>query len=361
MKRVGILTFHRAENFGAVMQAFALQTVVQRMGNQCGVVDYRSRAIECNYDIFNPSILWSRKNIIKSLHGYFSRFKNINERICKKRGYELFRSKHLDLIPYADAANQDILITGSDQVWNLHLTGGFDSNYFLCKKTFQGIRKISYAASSDIDPYHLLEKSSSLVSSALNDFFAVSVRESFLKEILEKKCEKEISVCLDPSLLLDASEYEQIAESPAKKGYCLVYHMSKSSETIRLGKRIADYDGIGLVEIFGGYADRTQKSDIIAAPSPAELLGWIMAADSIVTTSFHGIAFSLIFKKNFWVVDAGNNFRQRNILKLLNLEHRMINSSEDADIDERIDYSVVIPILENLKQDACSFLNAALN
>lgn len=361
MKHVGILTFHRAENFGAVMQAFALQTVVRKMGYLCGIVDYRSRAIECNYDVFNPSILWSRKNIIKSLHAYFSRFKNINERICKKRGYELFRSKHFDLIAYADAVNQDILITGSDQVWNLHLTGGFDSNYFLSKKAFRGIRKISYAASSDIDPHRLLEKSSSFVSSALNDFVAVSVRESFLKEILEKISKREISVCLDPTLLLDADEYEQISESPAKTRYCLVYHMSKSSETIRLGKSIADHDGLGLVEIFGGYADKTQKSDIIAAPSPTELLGWIMAADSIVTTSFHGIAFSLIFKKNFWVVDAGNNFRQRNILKLLNLEHRMIKKSEDADIAERINYSVVTPVLESLKLDSFNFLKDALN
>lgn len=84
MSRVGIVTFHRAENFGAVMQSYALQTVIERLGHEAVIIDYRNKTIERNYHILNPAILLSRKNIIASISQYLYRFKNLKQRYLKK-------------------------------------------------------------------------------------------------------------------------------------------------------------------------------------------------------------------------------------------------------------------------------------
>ena len=88
--KIGILTFHRAENFGATLQAYALQTYLSQQGHDVNIIDYRCPAIEMTYDIFNPRILFSRKNVFISLKHYLSRFRNIKDRIRKKRSFELF-------------------------------------------------------------------------------------------------------------------------------------------------------------------------------------------------------------------------------------------------------------------------------
>lgn len=343
--RIGILTFQRAENFGAVLQAFALQTFLENKGCDVSIIDYRNKSIEAMYDIYNPRILITRKNLFVSLHLYIQRFKNIQDRkICKNK-YEEFRNNFFHLTKNThlikDLANEfDCIIAGSDQIWNLHLTGGFDKNYFLDFVKKSSMKKISYAVSAEKDPCNLLLHHKKEVTKLLNDFDYLSVREDFLKKELEKYTEKEIKICLDPTFLLDSSLYKKIASQHLDFKYILVYHMTPIPLGTMLAEKIAANKGWKIIEIHIGYGQGTSDERHKINLGPLEILNYIMEAQEVITSSFHGLALSLISKKNVWVINKGNNLRQRNLLLLLGIEERLLTDLTDYK-DHQINYGEV--------------------
>jgi hypothetical protein len=133
--KVGILTFHRAENFGAVLQVYALQEFIISLGCEVEIIDYRNKAIERAYDLSDFSFFLRRKNIIASLFTLFVRLITFKDQSDRKNKYRLFREKHLQLskkkyLLKEDFGNEyDIYICGSDQIWNLFITGGLDPVY----------------------------------------------------------------------------------------------------------------------------------------------------------------------------------------------------------------------------------------
>ena len=360
MKKVGIVTFHRAENFGAVMQAYALQETIKYLGAIAYILDHRNRYIEAQYHIFNPSILWSRKNVLTSLRDYAKRFKFLKSRRIKKNKYTAFRNKFLNITPKSLWRECDLLITGSDQVWNLHLTGGFDDFYFLKLPFRNNQKRISYAASSDKDPQDLLAQNSDKIKDALEGFNSISVREEFLKTQLSRFFDKDIDVLLDPTLLLDVSRYDDLAIKPNDENYVCVYHMTPTDESRKLAERVANERGLKVVELFGGYEMKASNNICKNDISPRELLGYLRYANEVVTTSFHGIVFSIKFGKNFWVIDKGDNFRQKNILSKLGLSNRLCSNSMTADITEQIDYKEIDKKLSKLIDNSLDYLSKAL-
>lgn len=359
--KVGIVTFHRAENFGATLQAYALQTYLTHQGCDVEIIDYRCSSIERNYDILNPRILWSRKNVLISLKIYLKRFFNIKDRIEKKRSFKSFWAKFYHLSSSISKITRDLgydlYITGSDQVWNLHLTGGADNVYFLSFPMTQEAKKISYAASSENDPKGLLWKNKELISGYLKSFNSISVREEFLRTDLKRYVEIPISICLDPTFLLDSKCYNDIAIKPKiEEKYVLVYHMTPISESVSLANKIASVRGYRVIEIFGGYSDSADKKRCKSNLGPAEILGYIACAETIVTTSFHGLALSLIMNKDFWIVNHSGNYRQRNLLAQLSLDSRMVETHKVCDIGQFIDYRVVNAALSELVSMSKSFL-----
>ncbi len=359
--KIGILTFHRAENFGAVLQAYALQSFLLQEGYDVRIIDYRNAAIERSYHIFNPSILWSRKNLLISLQTYLLRFLHIQEKQLRKRKYEDFRRQYLRLTsPVSNIQKPldfDCYITGSDQVWNLHLTGGLDSVYFLGFPMYAHSIKISYAASSDNDPNGLIKTHGAKLRNLLNTFHAISVRETFLKQELQPYVQFPIQVCLDPTFLLSREAYLKMAIKPVETRYILVYHMTPVRMGTGLAHSIATGSGREVLEIYGGYTSHTHSKKGLG---PLELLGYIAYADKVITTSFHGLSLSLILHKDVWVVNKGDNLRQRHLLETLGLSHRLLNTCKDYNSSE-IDYRIIDVRLSELIQSSKSFLKMSLS
>lgn len=342
--RVGIVTFHRAENFGAVMQAFALQTYLISLGHNVDIIDYRCKAIEMHYDILNPRILFSRKNIFHSFMEYTQRLLSIRERTVKGRKYDSFRKQFIHMSQSVNEVNDclgyDAYVTGSDQVWNLHITKGFDKSFFLDFKTRQGVRKLSFAASAEQDPKGLMLKESERLKNCLSSFCAISVREPFLMEQLSHFTNKKISVCCDPTFLIGKDVYESIMTMPSISKYVLYYEMTVSPAGESLARKLARQKGLSLVIIQGGYRNRKKEEGIITLQDvgPTELLGYIAKADIVITTSFHGLSLSLIFNKEFWALSHSGNLRQQHILSILGLDRRMIDNETLYDDNDTIDY-----------------------
>lgn len=363
--KIGILTFHRAQNFGAALQAFALYSYLTEKGHQCEIIDYRNRCIERTYDILNPRILWSRKNILLSLRKYIARltrYANLKE---KQTIYKNFRRKYLHLSPKVNSlqnCDYDAIIVGSDQVWRLDLTGGLDNIYVLDTAPTD-VRKISYAASTDISDIEALEKDCAMIAPFLKDFKAISVRENIFKINLSKFVSQPISECVDPTFLHSADFYRKIQLKPRVKHYMLVYHLFESDTASAIATKIAGERNLKVIEVHASpyYHTKSPQNIHLSSFGPCEMLGLIDGAELVITTSFHGLALSMIFQKEFIVISKGANERLINLLDLANLSYRMIQEgTEQFDYESWPKIGYPIAELDNRVIASKKFINTAL-
>lgn len=179
--KIGIITFQRADNFGASMQCWALQTFLQEQGHDVKILDYRCKAIELVYSILSLHIFFSRRNVFKSIATYWFNLHNYSEMRQKHDKYKKFRAHYLHLTRsftrIKDDWGMEAYVAGSDQIWNLSLLHGFNDYYFLNFPISNHALKISYAASSENAAFPAFESYRSIVSQSLNAFNSISVRE----------------------------------------------------------------------------------------------------------------------------------------------------------------------------------------
>lgn len=366
MKKIGILTFHRAENFGAVLQAYALQSYLINEGYEAVFIDYRCNSIENNYKLFDIKRCISEHKLKDKLSIAKQLLFSLYDRYKKKMKYKAFRKKYLKLtkqeISDTNELEQfDAVIVGSDQVWALGLTGGFDDFYFLNHNFRKPVKKISYAASSEIHSYDRLIESKN-VRECLNSFDALSVRENALKELLETRIDKKIEVCLDPVFLLDKSMLKELQIKPKASNYILIYHLVYSVESTMIAEKIAKDKGLEIIEInVSGKKAAKCRHRLISNIGPRELLGYMINAEYVITTSFHALALSIIFSKEFFVVDKGANMRLKNLLNEFNIHNRIADAkSFNLSTYNPIDYNSVEVKLSARIESSKSFLKTQL-
>jgi hypothetical protein len=345
--KIGILTFHRAENFGAMLQAYALGEFIKSLGHTVELIDYRNRAIERHYDLCGIRFLFERKNIFASLSVLFTRFFTWRMQVRKKGKYAEFRKNYLPISEkiYLRAEDfgggYDAYISGSDQVWNPRLTGGLDPVYFLNFAGNRPCKKIAYAASSESYAYEWYDKKRDVLALFLAGFDGISVREESLASKLSGYTSKKIEAVVDPVFLFDKTFYAKIMKDPGVRNYILVYHIKESKNASRIAAQTARAGNKAVIEIHGGFvpfADpKRHKQDLC----PLELLGCIFHADMVLTTSFHGMALSLILHKEFYVIDTEGMIRQRNLLEKLRLEDRIVNSADEIGRTPHLDYDAI--------------------
>ncbi len=362
--KIGILTFHRADNFGAALQTFALQKFLIDNGHNAFVIDYRCKKIEEVYYIISPKILFSRKNIIKAINSYMKNLFVFKEMHEKHKKYEIFRHEYLNLTESFYKIKNDLdfdaYIAGSDQIWNFALLGGINKYYLLDFPIKDEALKISFSASSEIAAFPLFIKNQDKIKRCLKDFDFISVRELFLKEELYKYTNKEISVTLDPTFLIRKEIYDKILIRPKENQYVLIYHMAETNEAIELAKQIAISNNTNkIIQIHASFKSpkgKNHKRDL----GPLEILGYIKYANAIVTNSFHGAALSIILEKNFWVINTYKSSRLKSLLNNAGLESRYIKSISDykcEDIDYNLVNSKLNPAIEYSKQFIINALN----
>ena len=361
--KVGIITFQRADNFGAALQCWALQTYLENQGYDVRVLDYRCKSIELVYSILNIRILFSRRNIFKAFVTYWFNICNYSEMYQKHDEYKKFRMVYLHLTEsfskIEDNIGMDAYIAGSDQIWNFSLLHGFDSNYFLNFPKSKNALKISYAASSEFTAFNEFNKYKDLLSKSLNDFDSISVREDNLKEELRKYTNKSISVCIDPTFLLEKERYEKILEIPKERKYVLIYHMSETTDAVKLAEHIAKEKGLKVIEIhasFNSSKGGRHKRNL----GPLQILGYIKYADTVITNSFHGAALSIILKKDLWVINKYKSARLINLLSLAGLTSRYIQTLEEYE-ENQIDYTKVQENMYQSIENSKTFLIRSLS
>lgn len=367
-RKVGILTFHRARNIGTCLQAFALQKFLEEQGTEVNIVDYRPQYIEDSFGVFLKDRYREAKRNIKSLVVFW--FKTILRfpfTVVREYKFKKFREKYFNMSEKffcneAEMQSAELDYThyffGSDQIWNPELTEGIDSVFFgsFAKKA----KKISYAAS--LGANILSDKEKEKLTNLVMQLDEVGVREISAKEMLEKECEKDISLNIDPTLLIEKDVWNKMAERRLYQGkYIFVYALEINEELIKIVRNLAETKNLKV--IFCDLKNRYGKNGISRfATDPAEFLSLIRYADYVVTNSFHGTVFSIVFEKQFLSVPhMTRSTRVKDLLGLLEIPERVVYKFDECiDIDSVIDYEKVKKNIEEMRKKSVGYIEKTL-
>lgn len=358
MKKVGVVTLHRAWNYGAKLQAYAL---VKKLGEKydSGIVDYRCAHIENQYYKKGNKIARALKLPIK----FILQYPVMKIHYGRKKKFEEFDKKHLitnskiyNEKNIKDAVNDyDAFVAGSDQVWNTDITGN-DYNYFL--DFAPSDMRYSYAASFGDKAYNDEEKE--LISSQLKNFNSVLLREKTGVEFAESlNIGRKIEQVSDPVFLLSKDEWiESLGlERKENEKYIFVYLVAKDDNLLAFAKAQAKKMGCGIK-----YVNWDEKAICpdgmtnVKNVGPVEFLQNVLGASLVLTTSFHGMAFSVIFNKPFYYElskrPKNNNSRLCNLAEIFNLYGREITSADARDDEFGIDWDKVNPVLREYSENS---------
>lgn len=339
MKKIATLTFQNADNYGAMLQCYALQKVLQNIGIQNDVLNYQCEYMSKPYS----RAALRRKGVIRFILG----IANSIVRMPRKRKFVEFR-KHIKMTPKLNADDligleeqYDGFIVGSDQVWNDSITD-FDPAYFL-DFVQSPEKKLSYGASFGFEsiPNDLKIKYKEL----LKDFSIYNMREATGVQNIESLLNKTANLVLDPTMLLTRDDWDTIACAPTQKDkYILVYNLSPSSFLINTVKKIARSTGYKIVAIpfpVGGFL----KAKAELTGGPREWIGLIRDAEIVVTDSFHGSVFSILYNKRLYACVNEAGTRIYNLLNIFGLSDCICTPGTQLELTKKIDYTKANHIL----------------
>lgn len=349
--KFGIMTFHRAVNYGAVLQTYALQTTLTELGIDSEVIDYRSDKIEGLYKIFSP-LLSNIKNL------------SIYTKAKKKIAFNSFLKNHIVLSKKYKSKEElekiekeyVAVITGSDQVW-CEKCAKEDSAFFLdyIKKSK---KKYSYAAS--IGKSSVNEEMEKKYAALLEDYSFVSIREGSSKDLMHRCNKEDVFVHIDPTLLLNEQKWNEIASKNKESSeYILLYTVLGQYKLYDFANRLSQETGLPIIYLNEEMLHRVKGYHYKVGVSPEEFVGYFANAKYVVTNSFHGTAFSIIYHKKFFVeIEAvgRKNIRSEELMEKLELSERNINCIDIEEYDKEIDWMTVDGILEKERKESRDYL-----
>lgn len=382
--KVGIITFHFPYNCGAVLQCLALQTKLEELGHEVCIINYRPWYHQNRYTPLKNPFFFSSKCFHDSTESLTRRYiyavdgflrtvyswRHYPMAVKKEQYFRTFVSKNLHETRVYRSLKQlqkippkcDVYISGSDQLWNSGLTGGkLDSAYFL-NFGDTSVGRMTYSVGTN---FTNLEKPEEVLQNLVKSLDIISLRETKWLAEVEKatKGKQEIHVDVDPTLLLDAKHYTQFMPNMPNEpeSYILTYTMiGTTQKQVYNGARIlSERLGIKIIDICGDPNIMNQKVKDNRLCGPGEFLKYVQNAEYVITNSFHGTVFSVIFQKKFITIPhAQTGNRVTELLDKLGLFGRYHYVTMDAveEVTNEIDYSAVSEKLDALREESISFL-----
>lgn len=315
-KKVAVITLIDSPNYGGILQAYALQKAIEKLGHECVLIDYMNDEFRHKFTFFG------RPTGMSTIYWLFKKVQYPLMTVMMKRMMPFYR--HMNLTRHFKNPEEleelngqyDCFITGSDQVWACDLNFKDDS-YFL-SFVDDNHKKISYAASFGRTINMMTKDEKEFIAPQLARFDALGVREDSGVEVVEELSDRTDAVpVLDPTLLLDRDDWEKVANHEHRgkgKKYILCYLMqSKKNDTeaLRFAKRMSKDTGMPVIKICRGLTSILWGKTAYV-PTVEEWIGLFLDAEYIITNSFHGMAFSVNFKKDFISFIEGNPKSGRN-------------------------------------------------
>ncbi len=350
--KIGVLTFPKAINYGAALQTAALQMVLRERGVDASVIDYKCSAIESNSKVFDI-----RK--IADLRYTLAHLGNLPMAIKRKKQFKKFLKAHFCFTsdnPY----DYDAVITGSDQVWNYNLTD--DDWFYFLNYPKKHTKKISYAASFGLS--ELSPENKKILQPLLEDFDFLSVREATAVNLVQDTCNNDVSLVLDPTLLLNEKQWEPIADSSiTNTGYIFVYLLFNNDKLWEFAYKLSKETGLPIKTISYSRFHKKQAEYSFTA-GPSQWLSYLKNADYVVTNSFHGVAFSINFQKKFFFdmppAKAGVGSRISDITNRYALANRNISCEDFTFTTEAPDFTTAAALLQEDRRASFAFIDRFL-
>lgn len=366
-KKIGIITMHRVINAGSALQAYALYHAVCKLGYYCEIIDYQYP--NQYHQQSRPSIpflkrFWPRLKyfILYRSRTQHTRFKDFQSQAWVSSPYYPTKDSIFENPP-----KYDLCITGSDQVWNPRCMKG-DPTFFCAFSP--DTPRIAYASS--FAQSGIPKELQSHYKQHLSKFQAIGIRESSGAKLINDLIGKKVEVVCDPTLLLTASDYRPFikqAHTYTKKRYLLAYILDYAFNpypTIQqVIKRISKEQGLEVIYLMANTINNYKIGKSITSAGPNEFLKLFSEASYIVTSSFHGVAFSLLFEKDFYTVTPNKeqeDGRIQTLLQSIGAQDRAIRQGEDVSVlkSSSIDYETIRPQIENFREQSYTFLKTAI-
>lgn len=356
MPKVGIITCSREPNYGACLQAFATQKILEKLGCQAEILNYTFED-ERSYLPFkhkNPKTILACIMFYRLRYSQYLAFDSFHKKMAySERVYKEYED-------FKRAADEyDIILTGSDQVWNPLL--GIDIGVTLQEFYHSGAKKISYASSFGIS--ELAPEIKERYRKALSEFSWLSVREAQGQKIISALLGREVPAVLDPTMLFTSrewSEYEQ--GSVPDKPYILFYDMRHNSDLISYAEKIASQKNCEIAALSRvNFPLKNIKT--LKGVTPGNMLSLFRNAEYVVTDSFHGTVFSILYHKPFSVQCSGEGVklgsRIVNLLEMTGLTDRLL-SDYTKDARESIDFTNADKKLSEQREYSLEYLRNAV-
>lgn len=348
--KIGILTFHRAHNYGAVLQCYALQEILRQIGHDTYVIDYYQPAIERSYKVFRWSTF--RGNLIRprNMCQYLTTLPMLIER---EKKFTAFRNHyfHLSAACYnrTDIPAMDAYIIGSDQLWNLYITAGIDNVFLGDFERPKDSRLISYAISGNLKALSLFTDEQ--LKRYASTFDVLSLREEPMAKNVAQRTGLDTRVDLDPTLLADRSLWAEMTDDEFKnQRYVLMYQIRRPKDDPdllnRKAKQLAKRMSCKVIDMTN-----------TITYSPSQFVSLFKYARCVITSSFHATVFALIFERPLYSVllHDGSDDRYERLLRTLNAEKLLAETDFDPQPFE-FDYTKVSENLKKLRWDSLQYL-----
>jgi hypothetical protein len=357
--KTATITYHSAHNFGAVLQAYALQQKLIQLGYENEIINLRTKQSIVAYKIFKPikNIKALLVNLISFLK-YFSlsrgyvRFELFIDEMQKTKLFHTYE----ELVQNPPKA--DVYICGSDQIWNVT---NFVNKAFFLRFGTKGVKKISYAAS--LGTSTIKEDKKDVFREMLSGIDCVGVRETTAKYLLKNEYNIDAQVNIDPVFLLSKDKWQLISKKPnIKKPYLLVYSLYNPPLLNKTLKAIKELYNLEVVVISSLGVTKVYYDTLICDAGPEEFLGLIENATAVVASSFHGTAFSVILEKPFLsVVNPVLGSRIVDLLETLGLKDRVLNDINDINRLFNVDFTASNSIILEETENAVGYLKTSID
>lgn len=297
MMRAGILTFHQADNYGAVLQAYALQTALARLGVESEFVSFEGDGTRSGPPAGGSPFakrLWAEQEKRAAL---FARFRET--RLVCARPVPKERAGELD-------GRYDVFIAGSDQIWNPTIPGA-DGRYLLPFAAPE--KRVSYAASFGTDDIPAGRKG--WYAQQLRGFRALSVRERSGQGLVRELTGRDCAVCLDPVLLLERQDWAALPPAKEREPYVFLHMVQFDKELLARAQAFAAEKGLDLSVTTAGYVPQLGPF-AWNGTGVEDWVGAIRDAECVFTDSFHAMAFALIFGRPVFAMPPVGALGERN-------------------------------------------------
>lgn len=374
--KVGILTLPLWHNYGGILQAYALRLAVEELGHEAIFIDVKRDPLSKRKKAINQTKRWVKAKILYKLNRpYYPNEKEVKRISANTRAFVENNitpsSRHIKLSAVPKFAKRlDAIVVGSDQVWRPEYCP--DLKLYFLGFANKRLKKISYAASLGTDDWRFNAKETSRFGKLIKKFDAVSVREESAIELIKNHMDVTARQLCDPTMLFDAKDYLKAADisADAKSGgrgiFCYVLDPKEP--------RMQGLDNIGAqlnsepFYIMPKVFDKayTKSYDEYVFPAVEDWIKALQESDFIITDSFHGCVFSIIFNKPF--IAIANTVRGRtrfeSLFKLFGLDDRLFDSVADIDpevLNKPLDWKKINEIRENEKKKGFQFLMNSLD